>query len=124
MRTILNLNENWLFGKAVAEAPAQMPEDWEQVNVPHSWNAVDGQDGGGDYFRGTCCYVKTIEKAQLPAADCYFLEINGANSSAEVYVNGQSMAKHHGGYSTWRVDVMLPLQLLCCCATPFLTAPP
>ena len=105
MRNIVNLNENWLFSKGVTEAPVQMPEGWEQLNLPHSWNAVDGQDGGGDYFRGTCCYVKTIEKAQLPEADRYFLEINGANSSAEVFVNGQSMAKHDGGYSTWRVDV-------------------
>ena len=105
MRTILNLNENWLFGKGIAEAPCQMPDGWEQLNLPHTWNAADGQDGGGDYFRGTCCYVKAIEKDQLPAADRYFLEINGANSSAEVFINGQSIAKHDGGYSTWRVDV-------------------
>ena len=105
MRNIVNLNQNWLFGKGVAEAPAQLPEGWEPLNLPHTWNAIDGQDGGGDYFRGTCCYVKNIEKAQLPAADRYYLEINGANSSAEVFVGGKSLAKHDGGYSTWRVDL-------------------
>ena len=55
MRSIINLNENWLFAKT-AEVPAALCADWEQVNVPHCWNAVDGQDGGADYFRGACQY--------------------------------------------------------------------
>ena len=50
-------------------------------------------------------YVKTICKADLPKADRYYLEIQGANSSAEVFVGGESLAVHHGGYSTWRVDL-------------------
>ena len=105
MRDILNLNNGWKFCKNMAQAPAALPADWEGVNLPHSWNAVDGQDGGGDYFRGKCCYAKVLTKAELPAADKYFLEINGANSSAEVFVDGVSLARHDGGYSTWRVDV-------------------
>ena len=67
MRTILNLNQGWLFAKGVAEAPVAMPADWETVNLPHTWNATDGQDGGNDYFRGTCCYTRTVTKASLPA---------------------------------------------------------
>ena len=63
MRNIFNLNANWVFAKDVAQAPAAMPADWEAVTLPHSWNAVDGQDGGGDYFRGKCCYAKTLAKA-------------------------------------------------------------
>ncbi len=105
MRTLMNWNETWAFGKDCAEAPAQVPADWETVNLPHSWNAVDGQDGGNDYFRGTCMYVKTLDKTALPKADRYYLELKGANSSADVYVNGQAVAHHDGGYSTWRVDL-------------------
>ena len=60
MRTILNLNRKWAFAKGVAEAPAEIPQLWDFVNLPHTWNAIDGQDGGGDYFRGTCCYAKTL----------------------------------------------------------------
>ena len=97
MRKIISLNQNWLFKK---------PENDEiQVNLPHSWNALDGQDGGADYFRGTCRYTKTIDKKELPEADCYYLEIRGANSSADVSVNGEKLAHHDGGYSTWRVDI-------------------
>ncbi len=105
MRTIINLNRKWAFAKGVDTAPAELPTLWNWVNLPHTWNAIDGQDGGGDYFRGTCCYVKDFQKLDLPEADRYYLEINGANASADVYLNGKHMAHHDGGYSTWRVDI-------------------
>ena len=103
MRHILNLNQGWAFAKDWKESFAAIPEAAEAVNVPHCWNAVDGQDGGNDYFRGTCCYFKQIE--EVPAADKYYLEIRGANSSADVYLDGVHKAHHDGGYSTWRVDI-------------------
>ncbi len=105
MRTILNWNAGWAFTKQFDAIPTAAPEGWEAVNLPHSWNAVDGQDGGNDYYRGTCCYTKQLEKADLPAAECYYLEIRGANSSADVYLNGKLLAHHDGGYSTWRVNL-------------------
>ena len=110
MRNILNLHENWVFTKAIGEIPTAMPEGWETVSVPHCWNAVDGMDGGNDYFRGTCHYAKLLKKAELPAADRYYLEIQGANSSADVYVDGKHLCHHDGGYSTWRVDLTDSLQ--------------
>ena len=105
MRNIISLNEKWSFAKASEALPATLPADWEVVNVPHCWNAVDGQDGGNDYFRGTCHYAKLLNKDDLPQADRYFLEIRGANSSADVYLDGKHLAHHDGGYSTWRVDL-------------------
>ena len=105
MRTVFNLNATWAFSKEVTSLPAQFPAEWEQVNLPHSWNAIDGQDGGNDYFRGTGYYAKNLSKADLPQADRYYLEIRGANSSADVYIGGKHMAHHDGGYSTWRVDI-------------------
>ncbi len=105
MREIINLNNGWAFSKAAQGIPAAMPADWEAVNVPHSWNAIDGQDGGNDYFRGTAYYAKELKKAELPQAERYYLEIRGANSSADVFVDGKKLCHHDGGYSTWRVDV-------------------
>ena len=102
MRQILNLNENWLFKKDTTDITAR---DGVEVNLPHTWNAEDGYDGGNDYFRGSCLYVKTLKKAELPKSDRYYLEIRGANSSADVYVAGEKVAHHDGGYSTWRVDL-------------------
>ena len=110
MRTILNFNAQWAFTKQATEVPAHLPADWEPVDLPHSWNATDGQDGGNDYHRGTCYYAKAFAKADLPQADRCYLEIRGANSSADVYVNGQQLAHHDGGYSTWRIDITAALQ--------------
>ena len=102
MRNIVNLNEAWLFAKDTTDITLR---EGVTVNLPHTWNAEDGFDGGNDYFRGSCLYVKTVNKADLPSADLYYLEFRGANSSADVYVNGKKLAHHDGGYSTWRVNV-------------------
>ena len=109
MRQIINLNAGWVFNKQ-NEIPAALPTDWEKIDLPHSWNAVDGQDGGNDYFRGTACYAKVLNKAELPVAQQYYLEICGANSSADVYLDGKHLAHHDGGYSTWRVNLTENLQ--------------
>ncbi|MBQ6708222.1 MAG: glycoside hydrolase family 2 protein [Clostridia bacterium] len=102
MRNILNINENWLFVKDSTDVSVS---EGEQISIPHSWNATDGQDGGNDYFRGSCLYKKTIKKSDLPEADLYYIEFRGTNSSADFYANGNKLAHHDGGYSTWRVDI-------------------
>ena len=105
MRTVINFNTKWAFSKEAAEVPQTMPEKWYWVNLPHTWNAIDGQDGGNDYYRGTAYYAKEFEKIDLPKADQYYLEFRGANASAVVYVNGKKAGSHDGGYSTWRVNI-------------------
>lgn len=105
MRRIYNFNTKWAFSKEASEAPKVMPEKWYWVSLPHTWNDIDGQDGGNDLYRGTAYYAKELEKIDLPKADKYYLEFNGANSSATVYVNGKKLASHDGGYSTWRVNI-------------------
>ena len=105
MRQIISLNRKWAFTMDAAHDPAAMPQRPYFVNVPHSFNAIDGQDGAGDYYRGTCWYVKNIDREEIPSADRLYIEVNGANSSADLYVGGKKLAHHDGGYSTWRVDV-------------------
>ena len=94
MRTVLNFNENWTFCKPGCEP--------EAVTLPHTWNAVDGQDGGNDYYRGTCSYSKTFAR---PAGERIFLEINGAAHRSVVSLNGKELARHDGGYSRFRVEL-------------------
>ena len=105
MRQIISLNRKWAFSKEATAVPAEISDRWNFVNLPHTWNAIDGQDGNADYYRGTAYYAKSIDKVDLPTAEKFFLEINGASASAKVYWNGKQLAEHHGGYSTWRVDV-------------------
>ena len=110
MRNIVSLNKEWAFTKQIDAIPVQMPENWETVNVPHSWNAVDGMDGGNDYYRGTCHYAKRLNKADFPAAERYYLEFRGASNSADVYVDGKKLFHHDGGFSTFRVDITAELK--------------
>ena len=102
MRNILSLNKDWLFIKNTADITLR---EGARIDLPHTWNAEDGFDGGNDYFRGSCLYVKELKKEELPEADLYYLEFRGANSSADVYVNEKKLAHHDGGYSTWRVNI-------------------
>lgn len=105
MRFVTDFDFKWAFSKEAEAVPASMPEKWYWVNLPHTWNAIDGQDGGNDLYRGTAYYAKELLKSDLPEGDRHYLEIEGANASASVYVNGQKLASHDGGYSTWRVDM-------------------
>lgn len=108
MRRIINFCSGWRFAKT-ADVPADLPADWEGVALPHTWNAVDGQDGGNDYWRGTAMYCKAFSKPKLEDGRA-ILEFLGAAMTADVYVNGQHLAHHEGGYSTFRVDVTDALQ--------------
>ncbi len=112
MRKILNFNAKWAFSKQATEIPTEISNKWCFVNLPHCWNAIDGQDGDNDYYRGTAYYAKKLNKSDLPEADRYYLEIRGANSSADVYINGKNIAHHDGGYSTWRVDLTDSLEAM------------
>ena len=105
MRETINLNRKWAFIMGSEDVPKAMPSPACYVNLPHTWNAIDGQDGGNDYTRGLCWYVKTLSREEIPQNKRLFLEINGANSSADLYVNGAHIAHHDGGYSTWRADI-------------------
>ena len=105
MRQMVSLNRKWAFVMAPEGVPSAMPAPAYFVNLPHSWNAIDGQDGAGDYYRGTCAYIKNLSFEDLPEGEKLFIEIQGANSSADLYVGGKHIAHHDGGYSTWRADV-------------------
>ena len=60
MRKIIPLNKDWAFTRQADVPPTQMPQTWPLVDLPHTWNALDGQDGGNDYDRGTGYYAKTF----------------------------------------------------------------
>ncbi len=104
MRAVKCINENWLFTMNEKQNVAVLPQDAEQLNLPHTWNGKDGQDGGNDYKRQKCFYFKEIAKADLTGEENY-LEFDAVNSSAEIFWNGVSLAVHHGGYSRFRVKI-------------------
>ena len=104
MRNIKTINDNWYFSDCAKDAPSQIPENWLSLQLPHTWNGTDGQDGGNDYKRQKCFYCKEILAEELTGEE-NFLEFDGVNSSAEVFWNGVSLFTHHGGYSKFRVKI-------------------
>lgn len=96
MRKAINFNENWIFKKEGKT---------EKVNIPHTWNSVDGQTGPEEYYRGICTYEKTFCKPLIESNERCYIEFNGVNSSCTVLLNDVKIAEHNGGYSTFRSDI-------------------
>lgn len=99
MRRIEKLMDNWLFthGNGLEEKVV--------TDLPHTWNGKDGQDGGNDYWRGTCTYEKQVKKPDFAENERVYLQFHGVSASAKVFLNGQLAGSHDGGYSTFRMDV-------------------
>ena len=98
MRSTTTLMKNWQFtgpdGKTIT------------VGLPHTWNNIDGQDGGNDYWRGSCTYKTSFAAPAFdPAAQQVWLQFEGVGDSAKVSLNGTEIANHDGGFSTFRVDI-------------------
>lgn len=105
MRNIVSFNDNWKFIKNAADEVEAAKGEGESIALPHTWNAVDGQDGGNDYHRGTYWYVKKFAKPEKNETDKAYLEFCGAAMTAEIYLNGEKISRHEGGYSTFRVEI-------------------
>ncbi len=98
MRRSLVLDQAWRFSQ-----PGQ-PD--AVVTLPHTWNNIDGQDGGNDYKRCACTYRTTFDApAYDAAAECVYLQFEGVNASARISLNGSEVCRHDGGYSTFRADI-------------------
>ena len=98
MRNVLNFNDNWSFQR-------KPEETFAPVTLPHTWNAIDGQDGGNDYYRGECLYEKRFPMPAHAADEGVWLEVDGAAMTAIVTLNGKELATHKGGYSRFRVEL-------------------
>ena len=103
MRHIINLNQQWEF--------TDLDGVKSVLDLPHTWNNIDGQDGGNDYRRGTCLYEKQFSKPDFDIEkQRVYLEFHGVNASAKVELNGKTVMTHDGGYSTFRSDITALLE--------------
>ena len=82
---------------------AKWGENFATVALPHTWNNLDGQDGGNDYWRGIGTYE--IELPNPTEGKKQYIEFQGANHVATVYCNGRELGTHRGGFSTFRYDL-------------------
>lgn len=92
MRKITNINQDWIFTKDGVT---------ETVSLPHTWNNLDGQGAAESYDRGRYVYEKSIPYFNGRV----YLEINGANTVVEVFVNGIYIGSHENGYAMFRFEI-------------------
>jgi len=107
VRVRQSLDTGWRFhlgDVAAAQVPGFDDRGWSRVDTPHTWNAVDGADGGGNYYRGVGWYR---QHCAVPATDRgkrLVLEFGAAEQVADVWVNGTHLGRHEGGYAAFRFD--------------------
>ena len=89
--------DNWTF--------TDLNSQVHTLDLPHTWNNIDGQDGGNDYKRGTCTYEKVLDKPEFNENQRVYLQFHGVNASAKVVLNDHVLGTHDNGYSTFRYDV-------------------
>lgn len=103
MRTIHKLMTDWTF---ISHDGTK-----QTLDLPHTWNAKDGQDGGNDYWRGVCTYEKKFVKPEFhEEKEEVYLQFHGVNASARVLLNDKEICRHDGGYSTFRVNITKALR--------------
>ena len=104
MRQATLWNGGWYFLRLDASGEVALSLG-SVVPSPHTWTAKDGQDGGNDYHRGRCWYAKKFTTPKLPEGQQLWVEFRGAAMTAEVFCNGKKLARHEGGFSTFRADL-------------------
>ena len=83
---------------------------WEEVRVPHTWNATDTHDAGNGYARGTGCYRRTLEPRPEWGGQRVRLRLLGAYARPKVYANGELLGTYHAGYTGALIE--LPQKLV------------
>ncbi|MDD8018046.1 MAG: glycoside hydrolase family 2 TIM barrel-domain containing protein [Bacteroidota bacterium] len=107
-RTEINFNNSWKFHKSDTTGVSEInfaDSHWEQISLPHTWNNLDGQDGGNDYYRGPAWYRKHFYIPKEDVGKKIFIKFDAANMIADVFVNGKFVGSHAGGYAAFVFDI-------------------
>ena len=105
MRIVKNINKQWTFIKENVGYEKAILVEGEHIDLPHTWNGLDGQNGGNNYYKGTCWYIHSFPKESIALNSHIFLEFKGVNASATIYFNDKCLGAHDGGYSTFRFEI-------------------
>ncbi len=106
-RIKIPLNKDWKFSKGDIAGASEInfnDKNWKTVCLPHTWNNLDGQDGG-TYYRGPAWYRKTFKIDKELSSKKIFIRFGAANMIADVYANGKFVGEHKGGYAAFIFDL-------------------
>lgn len=107
-RSEIPFSSNWKFSKGDVQGASRTEfndSGWETVCLPHTWNNLDGQDGGNDYYRGPAWYRKAFELPERYEARRIFVRFGAAGFVADVFVNGRFVGEHKGGFAAFVFNI-------------------
>lgn len=100
-RADLLLDGGWMF-RFSHQVEKSSPSP---VSLPHTWNAQDALSGKIDYKRGIGNYQRKLYVRPEWEGKRLFLRFEGANSVADVFINGKHVGEHRGGYSAFVFEI-------------------
>jgi beta-galactosidase len=107
------INQGWKFHEgdvSGAQIPTFNDASWSSVTLPHTWNNIDGENGG-TYYRGISWYRLHYTLPTTLTGHRFYLQFDGASLVTDVYVNGTYLGEHQGGYATFRFDATAALTI-------------
>ncbi len=113
-RAVIDLNPGWKFIRedaGGAEQPSFDDSKWDAINLPHTWNNMDGQDGGNNYYRGIGWYRLHLKADPAWAGKEIYIKFDAASINSVVYVNGKPAGKHAGAFGAFCFDITPLLDL-------------
>jgi len=107
LRTKINLNSDWNYLENDAQKTSDIAQvaNWKTVNLPHTWNSQDATDAEPGYRRSASWYKKSLVISTIDSNKVYQLYFEGANITTNVYVNGNEVGEHIGGYVGFTFDI-------------------
>ena len=109
-REVASFNDGWEFkkgpfSKEALQAVQKWNSDWQEVSIPHTWNADDMQKQASAFYEGVGYYRKKFTFPENMEGKRIFLRFEGVGSYAEVYINGYLAGTHKGAYSAFACEI-------------------
>lgn len=106
IREKININREWKFklgDYSGAEAESYNDKDWNNINLPHNFSTPYFQSV--HWYTGYGWYRKYIDVPAQWKSKRIFIEFEGAFRDAQIYLNGQLVGTHRGGYTGFSLDI-------------------
>lgn len=113
--TTLNFNSDWQFAKGIDTTVVddyfekQSQVEWEDISLPHTAHieplVIEDQQ-----WQGTAFYRKFFEVASEHNDKRIAVKFGAAMHEADVYLNGEKLTKHKGGYLPFVVDITVEVR--------------
>lgn len=101
--------DKWMFYKGeihTGESAGNIDETgWQEITVPHTWNAQDVLTDGPHYYQGIGWYRTAFNLTRNTRSNRFFVRFEGVSLVADVFFNGNYLGTHKGGYSAFIYEI-------------------